>query len=106
MKFAAIALGASLTASAAWADHTAPVEHMNANGFTFAATPAEGLSCDDISAVLSGLDESGYRAGPNPADPDDMAVLDYETALSVEYFTRCTLAKADTGAFASGFGAD
>ena len=82
---------------------------MASNGAVVTMPEITGLSCSEMSEVLSQLDLSNYRdAEPLPRDHPDWAIFDYEDRLTRRHYYDCMLGASqleDPGkAFSFGFG--
>lgn len=66
------------------------------------------LDCRQMRNVLVAIDATGYRgSGPEPFDPADRRLLDYENRLSSLYYQNCVHRSVRAGsppnAFAGGY---
>ncbi|HKK37447.1 MAG TPA: hypothetical protein VJ994_14225 [Paracoccaceae bacterium] len=59
-------------------------------GVSILLTPVVSMSCDGLARKLGEIDATGYRgARPEPASRRDHRLFDYETAVSMRYYTTC-----------------
>lgn len=63
---------------------------LTARGVPVRTPSVQSLDCAAMRRVLDAIDDSGYRDGsPDPLDPADRALLDYENRLSGRYYETC-----------------
>lgn len=63
---------------------------MTSDGAVVATPPPQSLDCRGKRRVLDAIDATGYRGtGPEPKNPADRGLLDYENALSQAYYAEC-----------------
>ncbi|MEO1330805.1 MAG: hypothetical protein AAFW46_14205 [Pseudomonadota bacterium] len=63
---------------------------VTSGGHEVRLPPISNLDCAEMKAVLTRIDQTGYRHGsPRPADDADMPLLRYEDALSAQIFEQC-----------------
>lgn len=72
-------------------------------GVALDASAPDNMSCEELSATLAAIDQSGYRSNSGaPIHSEDVAIFNYETNVSEEFFWRCAAAD-DDAASRSGF---
>lgn len=81
---------------------------VTAGGRQVALPAMEFLTCAEMRQVLRAIDETGYRGfGPEPIDPADSQLFDYENRLSGLYYETCVHGAVRQGrppdAFARGY---
>ncbi|MFO7855833.1 MAG: hypothetical protein R6V44_11545 [Paracoccaceae bacterium] len=59
-------------------------------GAAIVLTPVVSMTCEGLARKLGEIDATGYRgARPEPASRQDRRLLDYETAVSMRYYSTC-----------------
>jgi hypothetical protein len=100
-RIAAVCAACAAPGFAAWAG---PGVFRTAAGVEVATPALEGLDCAAMRRLLDALDASGYRRGPAPVDPADIALLHYEDRLSTVYYRDCVEIPAHAAAPEAAFG--
>lgn len=76
--------------------HLAAAEPFTTSqGATVERTAPASLDCPGLARKLAEIDATGYRgARPTPADRRDRPLFDYETMVSIRYYSTCAELKA------------
>ena len=81
------------------------------SGIVIGTPPVAGMTCDELSAKLSEIDETGYRGNsPEPRNPDDQPLLTYEEDAATAFYESCVMRalgrKQPSAAFSDGYRGD
>lgn len=64
---------------------------VTSGGVKIEMPAVDRMSCEDLRSKLDQIDASGYRGmHPQPPDPHDKPLFDYETRVSNALYGRCT----------------
>ena len=103
------ACGMLAALAAAWPLLADQPVHRTAQGVAVAIPAIGDLDCLHMRSVLEAIDMSGYRGvQPEPHDPADSVLLEYENRLSAHFYATCVRALTNSlhssTAFTHGFG--